>query len=904
MAKKYLRGIAGVVGVSLLLCAGFSSSSFAAGSWTDPGISTTTQTSYEERDQSLSPAYEYVHINTDKFARYRMHVVKGIDVSLAYYTDGYQNHWFVKFTHQQYYAPITNTLWGQMLNLISGTNTLVVDKPYGANYGDPGIITTLDMRSVLKPVFSGGEISYTLDLTTAKRWFSYTTTLGEIKQKDANDWVVSSDGKYMLASMPEGYYKIDLSTQKVEDLGKHSYLQPNSFALAISNGGKYVFISGPEFIDTTTCSIPVTEEQVTQRYSYSETGTCSSVSLRQAVSSKVGYTGYDGHYRWIDNDLGIEFFVQSKRFPDGSDLPLTKVTLRRIEETQQDNQLDYLALGDSYSSGEGDIKEDNGVTHYTPVTDYKGGCHLSDRSYPFLLGNYYGKSSTLMESVACSGAKITPDYNSPRGGYYGQGSRLYLRDDLQVNQDNALQKFIPGYIPQLEFVKKYKPKTVTLTGGGNDVGFAKKLIACASDSSTCDYVTNPKLKLQHANEIKDMFGVFTNLYSLLKSVSPNTKIYVVGYPKFINDTPDKPCFFDAGHLNHDEKVFINQSVEYLNEVIRQAARASGVVYLDVQDSLEGGQICDGVASSSKYVTGIRDIGYTNEDDRDQTFHPNAIGHEQIAGSIIDQLWGCNLEDYPYPGSGDDSIDAPTVPAYFGDIADLSLAKTRYSDDVTDNTLTIAQAFRITAPIFTFLPGSYVEATLHSTPINLATIATDANGGLSHNIRVLEGIAPGYHRIELSGKAYSGELITLYQIVLIQSSNLNDRDGDGILDDVDQCMFITGNDNEGNFCSQPATTLLGDGDRVRGGKQAQQGDNPLVAINSIISESSEASLFSSEMKSNQDQLPQSLASADGRKPGDDKNFENQVRINNLTVGVVVGTILVIGIITVRRKVKYE
>lgn len=904
MAKKYLREIAGVIGVSLLLCACLSSSSSAAGSWTDPFISTTTQTSYEERDQSLSPAYEYVHINTDKFTRYRMHVVKGVDVSLAYYTDGYQNHWFVKFTYQQYYAAITNTSQGQILNLVSGTNTLVVDKPYGANYGEPGLITSLDIRSVLKPVFSGGEISYVLDLTTAKRWFSYTTAWGEIKQKDANDWVVSSDGRYMLASMSGGYYKIDLSTQKIEDLGRHGDLQPNSFALAISNGGKYVFVSGPEFIDTTSCSIPVTEDQVVQRYPYSETATCPSVSLRQAVSNKVGYTGYDGRYRWVDNDLGIEFFVQSRRFPDGSDLPLTKVTLRQIEKTQDDSQLDYLALGDSYSSGEGDIEEDDGVTHYTPVTDYKGGCHLSDRSYPFLLGNYYGISSTLMESVACSGAKITPDYNSPRGGYYGQDSRLYLRDDLQVNQDNALQKFIPGYIPQLEFVKKYKPRAITLTGGGNDVGFAKKLISCASDSSTCDYVINPKLKLQHANEIKDMFGVFTNLYNLLKSASPNTKIYVVGYPKFINDTEDRPCFFDAGHLNHDEKVFINQSVEYLNEVIRQAARASGVVYLDVQDSLEGGQICDGVVNSSKYVTGIRDIGYTNEDDRDQTFHPNAVGHEQIAGSIIDQLWGYNLEDYPYPGSGDDSITAPTVPAYFGDIADLSLAKMRYSDDVTDKTLTIAQAFEITAPIFTFLPSSYVEATLHSTPINLATIATDANGGLSHNITVPEGITPGYHRIELSGRAYSGELITLYQIVLIQSSNLNDRDGDGILDNVDQCIFIAGNDTEGNFCSQPATARLGGDDRVSGGKQAQQGDNPLAALNNIVSESSEVNLFSSEMKSNQDQLPQNFTSTDGRKLGDEKNFENQVRISNLMVGAVVSIILVTGIITIRRKVKHE
>ncbi|AHB42226.1 hypothetical protein RAAC3_TM7C00001G0369 [Candidatus Saccharibacteria bacterium RAAC3_TM7_1] len=150
-----------------------------------------------------------------------------------------------------------------------------------------------------------------------------------------------------------------------------------------------------------------------------------------------------------------------------------------------DDGLDYLALGDSYASGEGDIEtKSDGSTYYSGGTEKKGQCHVSNRSYPFLLRDDKDISPTRMHSVACSGAEVLPDYVSVAETYLGQGKRLasLSPSDRKTVKDGALGSFAPGNLPQLEFVKKYRPKVITLMGGGNDVGFARILQYCATPS--------------------------------------------------------------------------------------------------------------------------------------------------------------------------------------------------------------------------------------------------------------------------------------------------------------------------------------------------------------------------------------------------------------------------------------
>ena len=93
------------------------------------------------------------------------------------------------------------------------------------------------------------------------------------------------------------------------------------------------------------------------------------------------------------------------------------------------------------------------------------------------------------DTVACGGATIHDLNGSNSGGYDGQNDRLRDYADKNTLQNMALNEIIPGRVKQIEFVKKYQPKVITLTAGGNDVGFGKKIKSCIDPRVsilTCD----------------------------------------------------------------------------------------------------------------------------------------------------------------------------------------------------------------------------------------------------------------------------------------------------------------------------------------------------------------------------------------------------------------------------------
>jgi hypothetical protein len=133
-------------------------------------------------------------------------------------------------------------------------------------------------------------------------------------------------------------------------------------------------------------------------------------------------------------------------------------------------QVSYLAMGDSFASGEGDLDD----SWYEEGTDEKGLnlCHLSKRSYPYLLADDLGIPDFY--SVACSGARqehvsTTVQYENSR-----QNSDLGLR--------------IPGRLTQHEYLDINDASFLTISIGGNDMGFGSTLLECLMPG-TCKYET-------------------------------------------------------------------------------------------------------------------------------------------------------------------------------------------------------------------------------------------------------------------------------------------------------------------------------------------------------------------------------------------------------------------------------
>ena len=477
--------------------------------------------------------------------------------------------------------------------------------------------------------------------------------------------------------------------------------------------------------------------------------------------------------------------------------------------------LDYLAMGDSFSSGEGDTEINKSKQkYYRSGTDTKGAsgvpeekCHVSTRSYPYLLarGMHLAIDSPRQWNTAtCSGAK-TEDISPVESwwmrqgvNYAGQGDRL-LGFDVGNMKKIGLNEFIPGREQQVEFVKKYQPKFITLTMGGNDVGFGEKIDKCVRPLA-CEYV-RAEGRLSLANQIEGQYDKFVALYKdLYKASRYKAKIYVLGYPQFINGSADASCKANVGALNDQERLMIVESTSYLNKVIKQAARAAGVMYVDIEGSLYGHKLCD--SSANKYVTGISGVLGADGNQIQESFHPNHNGHMQMAFTVWDRVKGESLLYYDVCDDGRNNCPDPSAtkesiarPSYFPQEKKNSIYK-----NMTTSTVSKGSFMNVVVPTMLLKPHSLARATLHSDPIDLGIYTASDEGSLSFSAEVPNYVLAGYHTLIINGEDANGEPVEVEQIVLVLGSDPGDVDENGTPDNQQVCgAFIepSGLDEDGD-----------------------------------------------------------------------------------------------------------
>ncbi|MEU8588782.1 SGNH/GDSL hydrolase family protein [Streptomyces sp. NPDC048664] len=194
----------------------------------------------------------------------------------------------------------------------------------------------------------------------------------------------------------------------------------------------------------------------------------------------------------------------------------------------------YVALGDSYASG-------NGAGNYDSSS---GNCHRSLSSYPYLWKNAHSPSS--FADTSCSGAITTDVTNSQLG---------------PLNSATSL---------------------VTVTIGGNDAGFADVMTTCVTGSdSTC--VT--KVDQAEAYARATLPGRLDATYSAIRAKAPNAKVVVLGYPRMYTLNVFCIGLSDTKHRKIDE------AADALDSVIAERAAAHGFVFGDVRPTFSGHELC-------------------------------------------------------------------------------------------------------------------------------------------------------------------------------------------------------------------------------------------------------------------------------------------------------------------------
>nr|WP_084316423.1 SGNH/GDSL hydrolase family protein [Actinospica robiniae] len=222
--------------------------------------------------------------------------------------------------------------------------------------------------------------------------------------------------------------------------------------------------------------------------------------------------------------------------------------------------VNYVALGDSYSSGVGSGS----------YTSSSGSCDRSTKAYSQLWTNANAPSSFTF--VACSGATTS---------------------DVLSSQISALSS---------------ATTLVSITIGGNDVGFSNVMETCVLDStSTCVSAINTA----ESEAQSQLPAKLDAVYAKIQSVSPNARVVVLDYPEFYDLSKSSSCI----GLSTTDRTDLNQAADVLDGVIKTEAAKYGFVFGDVRSAFSGHEICD--SSSWLHSVNILDL--------DESYHPTASG---------------------------------------------------------------------------------------------------------------------------------------------------------------------------------------------------------------------------------------------------------------------------------------
>ncbi|MGH7157321.1 MAG: SGNH/GDSL hydrolase family protein [Candidatus Saccharimonadales bacterium] len=634
-----------------------------------------------------------------------------------------------------------------------------------------------DFTSGIRPTLSFGSTSYQMVQPPDGK---LTDKSGQRLAADYTSMSFSQNNQWMVVSEPNvAVLRVNLETFEVVPFAPgFNYaigLSPSP-KTAISNDGRYITVASKDFssfkiYDLNTCGpVPNT---------ISGPVSCQSRDLQGFMQQQLPGYSSTSYIRFLDDNHVVAYSSYSS---NGS----SKTTRFIIGNGDTTNQIDYLALGDSYISGEG-------AFDYVAGTDTSTNkCHLSYLSYPLLIGQDLGYGA--YHSVACAGAK-TEDITNTSAYYESQADRIDKATralwDKNGQSTLALTSFLPGYIDQMDFVTTYQPKAITMSLGGNNMGFSSILKSCVDprDLQTCYSTYEDRLELVRLIN-HQVFPRLVQTYQQLKAAgAPDMRIYVIGYPQIAK--PGGDCAINV-HLNNDELVFAQQLISYLDQVISSAAAKAGVYYTDTRDALNGHRLCEAdlgqiamnglTAGNDTPINGSGPIG-------DESYHPNPLGYQLLEDkvlAVINNLTSpmppANLTATPPTEEGLEILNAPHSGRAINNIEydnDVS-ADLAYQQTPLDILIDSAQ--------HSLAPNTTLRAELHSTPISLGSYKTGANGDLTTQVTIPADTPTGYHTLHFYGADMAGQSIDIYKFIYVAHA-ADDLDGDGVLDSIQSCVGV-------------------------------------------------------------------------------------------------------------------
>jgi lysophospholipase L1-like esterase len=225
----------------------------------------------------------------------------------------------------------------------------------------------------------------------------------------------------------------------------------------------------------------------------------------------------------------------------------------------------YDALGDSYASGYG----------APPYAE----CGRSQSAYAVQLDGRH--RLRLDDFVACAGATTTSLVT---------GGQLAALD-----ADTGL---------------------VTLTIGGNDIGWSTAVTACLGGT---DAQCAGTVGVVEARTTSQLPILLDTVYADVAAAAPNARVVVTGYPRLFS--PEYGAYLAASPT---ELSTLNAAADTLDAVIAAAATRAGFQFVDVRERFDG----HGANSPDPWILGPSDPG---------AFHPTVNGYKAYTAAVNSAL---------------------------------------------------------------------------------------------------------------------------------------------------------------------------------------------------------------------------------------------------------------------------
>jgi lysophospholipase L1-like esterase len=384
-------------------------------------------------------------------------------------------------------------------------------------------------------------------------------------------------------------------------------------------------------------SLPSAGGLVSVQIDPSYVGACPLTTTNPGVSLANCSPPKDHFDVWIPPNTQSTALVTTFKF-SGSIGGQPTTTSSSVTQAAPTTSLTYVALGDSYSSGEGNLDARNGGWvdlngRPDKMPTANDGCDRSWLSFPRRTATWMATTPHFPKMqfvfLACSGETTSDIWSgSPATSHGLLGPTLRHLEGVQLDDTPDLSR----------------ARIVTLTAGANDVNFAPVGASCPPSAALrTDVVAvhdrdaraqprsrrctarTPVAWLRHLlSTVARLEPTLAATYAQIEAEAPNAAFYVMGYPYLVPPSPSPTELRNGCDAIPGSGMSTLARLEVaMDTAVKQAARAVGAHYVDPNGSSPSDFPSHTVCSQKGvWFNGLLSVAA-------YSYHPNAKGQVRL-----------------------------------------------------------------------------------------------------------------------------------------------------------------------------------------------------------------------------------------------------------------------------------